>query len=179
MFKQLGPYQAILLVDARAERTLEQILAPESHLQIIKHVETHLAPTTRHLYVQTGVPVIYPQLHMMNTTIDRLSTYFDMKKRIQSRFRQYHQRQMLGEPFMPKDKWFTNVMNQFGLVDLADDLMDQWTHPVHWNERAWFLQLLAGVSRRQGVRVTFLSGDVHCCAIGVWQGNLCSLILIH
>jgi hypothetical protein len=36
-------------------------------------------------------------------------------------------------------------------------------------ERNWFIEQLQGYAQRMHTRVTFLSGDVHCAAVGVFK----------
>ncbi|KAJ3042628.1 hypothetical protein HDV00_006907 [Rhizophlyctis rosea] len=55
------------------------------------------------------------------------------------------------------------MLNKFGEVELLDDLIDHWTHENHLNERAFVVQRLQRLSQTHRVRVTFFSGDVHCC----------------
>jgi cysteine synthase len=34
-------------------------------------------------------------------------------------------------------------------------------------ERNWFIEQLQQFAQQKGIRITFLSGDVHCAAVGV------------
>ena len=53
-----------------------------------------------------------------------------------------------------------------GVQEIEDDLLDQWEHPAHLNERARFILSLLQHQKKTGCRVTILSGDVHAGALG-------------
>ena len=55
------------------------------------------------------------------------------------------------------------VANTFdlSLLGLADDLRDEWEHNSNWEERDKLLDALFKYSHSSGVKVIFLSGDVH------------------
>jgi hypothetical protein len=36
-------------------------------------------------------------------------------------------------------------------------------------ERNWFIEQLQSVALRQRIRISFVSGDVHCAAVGVFK----------
>ncbi|CAF1686950.1 unnamed protein product [Adineta ricciae] len=57
----------------------------------------------------------------------------------------------------------------FGLPELYDDLLDEWTHENHIEERNRALVRFQQISREKNVRITFFSGDVHCCGISRFQ----------
>jgi len=44
--------------------------------------------------------------------------------------------------------------------------MDHWTHANHERERTVLVRTLQEISYNRRMRVTFLSGDVHCCGVG-------------
>jgi len=49
---------------------------------------------------------------------------------------------------------------------MLDDLMDHWTHANHDHERTIVIRTLQDIALARNVRVTFVSGDVHCCGVG-------------
>jgi hypothetical protein len=53
----------------------------------------------------------------------------------------------------------------FNLPELYDDLLDEWTHRAHIQERNDALLRLQHISQTKKLRITFFSGDVHCCGI--------------
>lgn len=66
---------------------------------------------------------------------------------------------------MTKTGLLSSIM-AFDEPELLDDLLDHWTAGPHLNERNMVVGRLQDIAREKGVRVTFLSGDVHCAAIG-------------
>ena len=47
------------------------------------------------------------------------------------------------------------------------DLHDHWTSKSHKEEREWFILQLQDLAILKRLRITFLSGDVHCAAVGL------------
>src|SRR5258706_12291283 len=47
------------------------------------------------------------------------------------------------------------------------DLNDHWTARSHKKERNNFIQQLQNLAMLKRLRITFLSGDVHCAAVGL------------
>lgn len=64
-------------------------------------------------------------------------------------------------------KGFANPFD--GDVELLDDLNDHWTAKHHKREHNTFLYRLMALQKEYSVRVTILSGDVHLCAVGLFQ----------
>lgn len=58
--RQLGPRTAVVMIDARTERTLGQCLSRESWEMVEEKLMKDLAPTTKHLLFVAGVPVYFP-----------------------------------------------------------------------------------------------------------------------
>lgn len=42
-------------------------------------------------------------------------------------------------------------------------------HAYFQKERNWFVEKLQGLAQAKHVRITFLSGDVHCAAVGYFK----------
>ena len=57
-------------------------------------------------------------------------------------------------------------MARFGHADLLDDIIDHWDAKTHLGERKQFVAGLQNVAKAREARISFISGDVHCCAIG-------------
>ena len=55
---------------------------------------------------------------------------------------------------------------RFGHAELLDDITDHWDASTHLQERADFIRGMQAIVRKKGVRVSFLGGDVHVCAVG-------------
>jgi len=62
-------------------------------------------------------------------------------------------------------KGFVNKFNAD--AELLDDLNDHWTSKHHKTERNWFIEQLQRFAQHRRIRISFLSGDVHCAAVGV------------
>ncbi|KAJ3380959.1 hypothetical protein HDU92_005674 [Lobulomyces angularis] len=168
--RQFGPETTIIAIDARNERTLEQIITPESFTILERKLEELTPPSSKHLVVVTGVPVIHPRLEFAekaNTTFGELKTSTnkfanDVKATLP----------FLGgaidglKKSIGKTGLFKNLINQFGLPELADDLQDHWTHEAHAAERLRLVEILQKYSERRRIRVTFIAGDVHLALFG-------------
>ena len=57
----------------------------------------------------------------------------------------------------------------FGLPELYDDLLDEWTHRSHIEERNRVLLRFQQIAEQKKVRISYFSGDVHCCGISRFQ----------
>lgn len=60
---------------------------------------------------------------------------------------------------------FTNNFN--GQVELLDDLGDHWCAGPHKHERNQLVEKLQELVLEKRVRISFISGDVHACGVGV------------
>ncbi|KAJ3163596.1 hypothetical protein HDU86_000179 [Geranomyces michiganensis] len=65
-----------------------------------------------------------------------------------------------------KSGLMSGMISAFGEVDLLDDMIDHWTHPVHNDERTQFIMRMQAYSAEFHRRTSFISGDVHCCGFG-------------
>ena len=54
---------------------------------------------------------------------------------------------------------------------LLDDLNDHWTSSNHKKERNWLIEQLQILSQETVIRVSFLSGDVHCAGVAVFHST--------
>jgi hypothetical protein len=71
----LGPQVSLLSLDARGERTKYDICRPQTYKIIFEHLYRMVPPTTRHLIVITGVPIIYPRLTFFENAMDGLRDF--------------------------------------------------------------------------------------------------------
>jgi hypothetical protein len=55
---------------------------------------------------------------------------------------------------------------RFGHAQLLDDIVDHWDAGSHKQERRNLMKRLQHYSSEAEVRVSFVSGDVHCCGAG-------------
>lgn len=140
-----GPQQAALFPDARAERTIERIMSENTYSVIYERLR-NMPLTVRHLIVVLGVPIVYPRLSLAEKTLNSESV-----------------KAVMGALSAG------NSVNQFGLPELADDLNDHWTAECHEVERRQFIENLQKIAAAKKIRITFISGDVHCCAAGYFS----------
>ncbi|KAK2735957.1 hypothetical protein FQN57_001030 [Myotisia sp. PD_48] len=151
LYMRLGKRIAFLGIDARTERTRHQVNYPETYNAIFHRLEQELSAANgdiKHLILLLGVPIAYPRL----AWLENLFT-----SPLIAPIRLLNKRFGLGGDFF----------NKFdGQVDLLDDLDDHYTARQHKRERRELIQRLQWMSKRFGVRVTILGGDVHLAAVG-------------
>ncbi|KAK0657459.1 hypothetical protein B0T16DRAFT_385993 [Cercophora newfieldiana] len=153
LFMSFGSRVALLAVDARTERTREQVINPGTWKKIIDRCYDEIEKgRTEHLIVLLGVPIAYPRLVWLENILT--SRLLDPIKAI------------------GKTGVFGNVLNHFdGGVEVLDDLDDHWTAKNHKSERKVVIEDLQDLAADKSVRVTILSGDVHLAAIGQFYSN--------
>lgn len=66
----LGPDIGFVSLDCRGERTKYEICKPSSYETVFKGLQTLLPPTVKHLFILTGVPLIYPRLTLFENLMD-------------------------------------------------------------------------------------------------------------
>ncbi|KAL7266092.1 hypothetical protein RUND412_011375 [Rhizina undulata] len=140
-----------------------------------------LPPSVQHCILMLAVPIIYPRLdtaeHVVNTVASGkkavTGTYNLLGKVVGSAAGVVGAKQVVGTGFESVKKAFgksglmSSVVSVFGEVDLLDDLRDHWTHESKDLERTYLIRTLQGISLQRGLRMTFISGDVHCCGAGL------------
>ncbi|UJR20625.1 hypothetical protein I4U23_023750 [Adineta vaga] len=138
-----GPNLAIVGADARTERTTEIVQHERSWDMIFDKLdkEIHNIP---HLIILFPVPFSFIRLKLAETCFEHI-------KNLPNKCRQ-----------LPLVKQTNSI---FGLPELYDDLLDEWTHEAHIDERNRALRRFQEFAQKKRVRITFFSGDVHCCAI--------------
>ncbi|KAI6150305.1 hypothetical protein BKA82DRAFT_4461602 [Pisolithus tinctorius] len=144
----LGPNVQILMLDCRAERKKDTVCSQAQYKKIYDYI-TQLPSGVEHLIVQLGIPIAYPRLVFLETALEsKLNPLIAL-----GRTRSFG----LG-----------GLVNKFNSdAELLDDLNDHWTATAHKKERNTFIQELQGIAKMKRLRITFLSGDVHCAAVGV------------
>lgn len=141
---QCGPRLSVLLTDGRTERNPETIQADESWKMIFDRLETEIPSTTEHLLAVFAVPLSFVRIKLAESI-------FELLKNAPNKIRQ-----------LPGVKGTNSI---FGLPELYDDLLDEWTHKAHIDERNRAIQNFQNFAAKTQTRVTFLSGDVHCTAL--------------
>ncbi|KAG0294719.1 hypothetical protein BGZ98_001681 [Dissophora globulifera] len=136
---------------AKSERTKEQILTKETYDHLDRQIREQLLPTTRHLVIVLGTPLVYPALTLFEDTLETMGDSLSRGG-------------IVGKIF-GKSKAFQNVLGQFG-PELLDDLVDSWACNIHTEEKKFFVELLQKIAVSRNVRVTFVGGDVHVGGAG-------------
>ncbi|KII89007.1 hypothetical protein PLICRDRAFT_53502 [Plicaturopsis crispa FD-325 SS-3] len=144
----LGPQTAILLLDCRAERRKDQVCSPAEYQKVFERLSL-LPPGVEHLVVQIGIPIAYPRMVFLESALES----------------KFNPLVALGRSGSLGLAGFVNKFN--AEAELLDDLNDHWTAKSHKKERNWFIEQMQRFAKAKRVRVTFLSGDVHCAAVGV------------
>eukprot|EP00798_Chlamydomonas_sp_ICE-L_P030774 gene30774-35813_t len=116
-----------------------------------------LPPSVRHVVVVATVPVIYPKVKIMESTIEYLAKKGKMQKMIQK--------------MLQKSGLAGGFYSQFGEPEIWDDLLDHWGADVHHEEKLAMVTMLQDLSKSKGIRVSFLSGDVHVAAAAKFESR--------
>ncbi|KAF8652731.1 hypothetical protein AX16_004230 [Volvariella volvacea WC 439] len=143
----MGPNVGILLLDCRAERKKEQVCSELEYRKVFDRLKIY--PQVQHLIVQLGIPIAYPRMVFLETALES----------------KFNPLVALGRSGSLGLSGFVNKFNAD--AELLDDLNDHWTAKSHKSERNNFIGRLQHLALAKGVRITFLSGDVHCAAVGV------------
>ncbi|KAI0373303.1 hypothetical protein BV20DRAFT_938217 [Pilatotrama ljubarskyi] len=146
----LGPQVHMLLLDCRAERKLDQVCSPAEYKAVFSRMHA-LPRTVEHVVVQIGIPIAYPRMVFLETALDsKLNPLV-----------------ALGRNGSMGLSGFVNKFNAD--AELLDDLNDHWTAKHHKKERNWFVLELQKYALATHSRVSFVSGDVHCAAVGLFK----------
>ncbi|KAI0444854.1 hypothetical protein F4803DRAFT_560526 [Xylaria telfairii] len=153
LFVSLGARVALLAVDARTERTREEVIHPDTWRKLMDRCYDEIVKgTTQHLLVLLGVPIAYPRLVWLENILT---------SRIMDPIKALGKFGLLG-----------NLVNSFdGGVEVLDDLDDHWTAKNHKDERRLVVEDLQDLAVDKSIRVTILSGDVHLAAVGQFYSN--------
>lgn len=146
---QLGPRLAAIGTDGRTERNWKQVQDGKTWDMIFDRLHK-VAPTTQHLIVVFPVPFSFIRIRAAEKVFDVLR-----KKAPWVRF-------------LPGLKATNSI---FGLPELYDDLLDEWTHDAHIKERDRQLVRFQQLAAEKSLRITFISGDVHCAAFSRFRSD--------
>ncbi|KAL7411351.1 hypothetical protein BDY24DRAFT_364703 [Mrakia frigida] len=138
-----GPEVAMVLLDCRAERKKGLVCSTLTYDRVFKEIKA-LPKTVKHIVFQLGIPIAYPRMNFLEKALDsKLNPMFALNK--------------LG--------MMAGSLNKFNKeAELLDDLSDHWTAADHKDERNWLVEQCQRIAEEQHVRISFLSGDVHCAA---------------
>ncbi|KAL2166035.1 hypothetical protein VTG60DRAFT_3420 [Thermothelomyces hinnuleus] len=178
--KYLGPAVVVVGPDCRSERTLTRVMAGPTYQGIFPKVAT-LPPSVQHCIWMISVPVVYPRLETVETLANTFATgkkavnttYNILGKVTSSVAGVVGGKEVVQQGFkevkkaVGKTGLMGNVLNQFGDIDIAEELKDLWTHESKDLERTYLIRTLQGIAQQKGIRMTFLSGDVNCAGAGL------------
>ncbi|KAF9919806.1 hypothetical protein FBU30_010518 [Linnemannia zychae] len=145
----LGPSTSMLVLDARSERTKNVVCSDQTYDLAFAKMYNEIPQGTRHLLVQIGVPIAYPRLVFAENLMGSMGS-------------------VLGN--LSGAKSVVNKLN--GEPELLDDLNDHWTAKAHKQERNKFITRLQNFANDRKIRVTFISGDVHCAGVGRFTAKI-------
>ncbi|KAJ3565897.1 hypothetical protein NPX13_g7330 [Xylaria arbuscula] len=153
LFVSLGARVSLLAVDARTERTRDEVVHPDTWGKLMDRCyEEIVKGKTQHLLVLLGVPIAYPRLVWLENILT---------SRLMDPIKALGKFGLLG-----------NLVNSFdGGVEVLDDLDDHWTAKNHKDERRLVIEDLQDLAVDKSIRVTILSGDVHLAAVGQFYSN--------
>ncbi|KAI9484846.1 hypothetical protein BDB00DRAFT_774189 [Zychaea mexicana] len=147
----LGPDIGVLSLDARGERTKQDVCQPKTY-DIVFEAMAKLPMSIKHMLVVTGVPLIYPRLTLFEKAMDGAAGF--------------NLATLAGKTGALGDLISGSLNKWNGDPELLDDMNDHWTAGNHEVERKRFIERLQQFARDRSVRVSFLGGDVHCCGAG-------------
>ncbi|KAI8466328.1 MAG: hypothetical protein J3K34DRAFT_485023 [Monoraphidium minutum] len=146
----LGPRIALALPDCRSRRTENQVLALDTHMNLIVKVD-ELPDSVTHLVVGTTVPVVYPHLLGGDAILSGMARLNKI-----GCFNALFRRTGIHDA----------VFNEMEEPELLDDLKDHWSSPNHKDERRFLIEHLQMLAKIKNLRVSLISGDVHLATTG-------------
>ncbi|KAK4158449.1 hypothetical protein C8A00DRAFT_10714 [Chaetomidium leptoderma] len=178
--KYLGPAVVAIGPDCRSERTQARVMAGPTYQGLFPKVAT-LPPSVQHCIWMISVPVVYPRLETVETLANTFATgkkavnttYNILGKVTSSMAGVVGGREVVQQGFagvkkaVGKSGLMGNVLNQFGDMDIGEDLKDLWTHESKDLERTYLIRTLQTIAQQKGIRMTFLSGDVNSSGAGL------------
>lgn len=150
VYARLGRGVAFVGLDCRTERTLDQIVYPDTYDLVFERLRKELAADhrIRHLLLMVGIPMAYPRLVWLEGLLQS-SVVGPLK--------------MLAKHKVALGSF---VNNFDGSVEILDDLNDHWCAKVHKQERNKLVTDLQKLAEETSVRISILAGDVHLAAMG-------------
>ena len=138
-----GPNLAIVGADGRTERSAEVVQDARSWDMIFDKLEKDIVRVP-HLIVLFPVPFSFLRFKLAESIFEQMKKFSARCRRVEL---------------------VKHSNSIFGLPELYDDLLDEWTHEAHIDERNRALERFQALAGKKKIRVTFFSGDVHCCGI--------------
>ena len=148
-YARCGRNLAILGADGRTERNTAIVHHEKTWNMIFNRLDNEL-DDVKHLIVLFPVPFSFVRVHIAETIFGRL-------KNLPNKWRE-----------LPPIKSTNSI---FGLPELYDDLIDEWTHEAHIQERDRILRRFQQLAQDKHIRISYFSGDVHCCGVSRFQSK--------
>lgn len=149
IYARLGKSIAFYGLDCRTERQRNLICTKPSYADMFSRLQKEIDANKgeiKHILLMLGVPLAYPRLVWLETILG--SRAMAPVKRV-------------AKHVMP------GLRNEFdGNIELLDDLDDHWCAKHHKAERNQLVTSLLAFGKKNNVRITILSGDVHLAGIG-------------
>ena len=138
-----GPDLLILGADGRTERTVETVHHENTWDIIFEKLDSELGQV-KHLIVLFPIPFSFVRIKVAESLLERWKNLTSSTRNV---------------------ALLSTQNSVFGLPEIYDDLLDEWVHESHMGERNHVLQRFQKLSEEKKVRITFFSGDVHCCGV--------------
>ncbi|KAG8217891.1 hypothetical protein J3R82DRAFT_6057 [Butyriboletus roseoflavus] len=163
----MGPNVRILMLDCRAERMRDRICSSEQYKRVMEAI-SQMPPHVEHLVVQLGIPIAYPRMVFLESALDpKLNPLTALVRGGYGLSGFVHKFNADPELLNDLNDYWTARPHKVRIMDISlADTNRPWLLCFQ-KERNWFIQQLQGISRMKRVRITFLSGDVQCAAVGV------------
>ncbi|CAF3823060.1 unnamed protein product [Adineta steineri] len=146
-YVRCGRSLAILGADGRTERDATIVHHQNTWDMIFDKLQSEL-DDVKHLLVVFPVPFSFIRFHAAESITERVKN-------------------------LP-NKWRNATLIKkgnsiFNLPEFYDDLLDEWIHHAHIDERNNALRRFQQLAEEKKIRITYLGGDVHCCGVGRFQ----------
>ena len=138
----------LINIDTRSNRTINQILNNQTYQTIYEKLRK---TTKKHIILNISSPIIFFDETQIKSVLS--NDNFDIYK--PSEYNKF--------PI------FKTYYNMFGIPDLNDDFVDQWSHSNHIFERDLFILELFRIledDQTKNKHIHIISGDVHCGGYG-------------
>ncbi|KAH9819014.1 hypothetical protein DFH28DRAFT_957331 [Melampsora americana] len=142
----LGPQVWMLLLDCRSERKKDQVCTSKTY-EIVFNACRALPSSVTHLIFLLGIPIAYPRMVFAERFLQKKSNPVLKAANVCG--------------LLPG---FYNTFNAD--PELLDDMNDHWCAQSHKQERNWLVTECQKLAVDRKFRIAFLSGDVHCAAVG-------------
>lgn len=167
-----GPNLIILGTDGRTERNATTVQHEKTWDIIFDRLEKDVRDA-KHLIVLFPVPFSFVRFGIVESFLEcfkNMALKWNRIRTIELTFQRWKKLTMekLKIPVVEQ------INSVFGLPEMYDDLLDEWTHDDHLKERNTVLQRFQNLVQTSKVRVTFFSGDVHCCGVSRFRTRISS-----